>query len=110
MDAKSRRKIDMGDSALVVSRARPDSDAGYNVSLAQLEDAVARGKKAAAAQRQALVDLRTSTRAEEGAPAGDAAGSDRSSGRGRQARGEGGSRAEQVSRSRNRAWGRTCRS
>ena len=61
MDAKSRRKIDMGDSALVVSRTRPDSDAGHNVSLAQLEDAVARGKKAAAAQRQALVDLRTST-------------------------------------------------
>jgi len=61
MDAKSRRKIDMGDSALVVSRARPDGDAGYNVSLAQLEEAVARGKKAAAAQRQALVDLRTSS-------------------------------------------------
>jgi hypothetical protein len=61
MDARSRRKIDMGASALIVSRARPDSDAGYNVSLAQLEAAVARGEKAAAAEREAVVDIRSSS-------------------------------------------------
>ncbi|MGH7515603.1 MAG: hypothetical protein ACREOQ_22090 [Gemmatimonadales bacterium] len=51
----------MGASALVVSRGRPDSDAGFNVSLTQLEAAVARGEKAAVAEREAVVDIRTSS-------------------------------------------------
>jgi hypothetical protein len=61
MDARSRRHIQMGTSARDFGRARPDSDTGYNVSLAQLEQLVARGQQAATAQREAQVDTRTSS-------------------------------------------------
>jgi hypothetical protein len=61
MDARSRRFIEMGASVLVVSRARPDSDAGYNVALEKLDQLVARGRQAATAQREADIDSRTST-------------------------------------------------
>jgi len=60
MDARSRRHIQMGTSARDYGRARPDSDAGYNVSLTQLEQLVTRAQQAATAQREAQVDTRTS--------------------------------------------------
>jgi hypothetical protein len=61
MDARSRRHIQMGTSARDFGRARPDSDTGYNVSLAQLDQLVTRGQQAATAQREAQVDTRTSS-------------------------------------------------
>ena len=61
MDARSRRHIQMGTSARDFGRARPDSDTGYNVSLAQLEQLVTRAQQAATAQREAQVDTRTSS-------------------------------------------------
>jgi len=51
----------MGNRTLVVCRARPDSDAGYNLSLAKLDELVKRGQQAATVQREAEVDLRTSS-------------------------------------------------
>jgi hypothetical protein len=60
MDARSRRHIQMGTSVRDYGRARPDSDAGYNVSLTQLEQLVTRAQQAATAQREAQVDTRTS--------------------------------------------------
>jgi len=59
MDARSRRHIQMGTSVRDYGRARPDSDAGYNVSLTQLEQLVTRAQQAAAAQRESQVDTRT---------------------------------------------------
>src|SRR5882724_3032971 len=61
MDARSRRHFQMGTSVRDYGRARPDSDAGYNVSLTQLEQLVTRGQQAATAQREAQVDTRTSS-------------------------------------------------
>lgn len=43
-------------------RAHPDSDAGFTLSLAKLEALVARGRQAATAQREALVDRRTAVK------------------------------------------------
>lgn len=51
----------MGTSARDFSRGHPDSDAGYNTSLAQLEQLVARGQQAATVQREAVVDIRTAS-------------------------------------------------
>jgi hypothetical protein len=51
----------MGRRTLVVCRARPDTDAGYNLSVDKLDGLVARAEQAAAVQREAEVDLRTST-------------------------------------------------
>jgi hypothetical protein len=61
MDARSRRHIQMGTSVREFGRARPDSDAGYNVSLTQLDQLVTRGQQAATVQREAQVDTRTSS-------------------------------------------------
>jgi hypothetical protein len=61
MDARARRHIQMGTSVREFGRGRPDSDAGYNVSLAQLDQLVTRGQQAAAAQREAEVDTRTAS-------------------------------------------------
>ena len=61
MDARSRRHIQMGTSVRDYGRARPDSDAGYNVSLTQLQQLVTRAQQAATAQREAQVDTRTSS-------------------------------------------------
>jgi hypothetical protein len=58
MDARSRRKIQMGTSALDFSRPRPDSDAGYTLALAKLELLVGRAGALATAQRDGLVDVR----------------------------------------------------
>jgi len=61
MDARSSRILDMGGRAVVHGHAHPDGDAGYNVSLAKLDELVARGQRAAVAQREAQVDQRTAT-------------------------------------------------
>jgi hypothetical protein len=61
MDARSRRHIQMGISAREFGRGRPDSDAGYNVSLGQLDQLVTRAEQAATVQREAQVDTRTSS-------------------------------------------------
>lgn len=56
MNAQSPRKIEMGTRALDFSRAHPDTDAGYGVSAARLEQLVARAGQIAAAQRDGLID------------------------------------------------------
>jgi hypothetical protein len=61
MDARSSRILDMGGRAVVHGHAHPDGDAGYNVSLTKLDELVARGQRAAVAQREAQVDQRTAT-------------------------------------------------
>lgn len=61
MDARSRRHILMGTSVRDFGRGRPDSDAGANVSLAQLDQLLTRGQQAATAQWEAQVDTRTSS-------------------------------------------------
>jgi hypothetical protein len=56
MDGRSRRAIEMGTRALEFSRAHPDTDAGYAVSAAKLEQLMARAREIAAAQREGLID------------------------------------------------------
>jgi hypothetical protein len=65
MDARSRRKIQMGTSALDFSRPRPDSDAGYTLALAKLELLVGRAGALATAQRDGLVDVRAASARKE---------------------------------------------
>jgi hypothetical protein len=61
MNATSRRKIEMGTSALEFLRPLPDSDAGYTLALAKLEQQVGRAQALAAAQRGGLVDVRAAS-------------------------------------------------
>ena len=61
MDARSRRDIEMGTRALEFSRAHPDTDTGYGVSAAKLEQLVARAGQIAAAQRDGLIDTRAAS-------------------------------------------------
>ncbi len=58
MDAKSRRKIQMGQSALQFSRSHPDTSAGYLAALAWLADRLARADQVAAQQMDGLSDVR----------------------------------------------------
>lgn len=61
MDARSRRQIEMGTRALEFGRAHPDTDTGYGVSAARLEQLVARAGQIATAQRDGLIDTRAAS-------------------------------------------------
>ena len=61
MDGRASRILDMGSRVMVYCRARPDTDSGFNLSLAKLEELITRGQQAATRQREADVDRRTAT-------------------------------------------------
>lgn len=61
MDAKSRRKIEMGKSALEFSRSHPDTSAGYTAALARLEDRLTRADQIASQQMDGLRDVRAAS-------------------------------------------------
>ncbi|MGH7510775.1 MAG: hypothetical protein ACREMZ_15070 [Gemmatimonadales bacterium] len=61
MNAKSRRKIEMGRSALGFSIAHPDASPGYATTLARLEDRLARANKLIDLQRDGFAQVRGAT-------------------------------------------------
>jgi hypothetical protein len=61
MNAKSRRRIEMGTRALEFSRAHPDESPGYAAALSRLEELLARAKKLAGQQREGTLQVRAST-------------------------------------------------
>lgn len=61
MDAKSRRKIEMGTRALEFSRGHPDTSPGYTAAVTRLEERLARADQVAAQQREGLLDVRAAT-------------------------------------------------
>ena len=61
MNAKSRRKIEMGRRALDFSRANPDSSPGYTVAVNRLEERLARADQLARQQREGLLEVRAAT-------------------------------------------------
>jgi hypothetical protein len=61
MNAKSRRKIEMGTRALEFSRAHPDASPGYTAAVTRLEQGLARANELAAQQRDGLLEVRAAT-------------------------------------------------
>lgn len=61
MDAKSRRRIEMGRRALDFSRAHPDASPGYTAAVTRLEERLARAEQLAAQQREGMLQVRAST-------------------------------------------------
>ena len=61
MNAKSRRKIEMGARALDFSSSHPGESAGYAASLARLEDRLARADQLATQQRDGILEARRAT-------------------------------------------------
>lgn len=61
MNAKARRKIEMGMRALEFSRGHPDASPGYTAALARLEEQVARAAALAEQQRTGLLQVRNAT-------------------------------------------------
>src|SRR5688500_18249193 len=61
MNARTRRKIEMGVRALGFSIARPDSSAGYATTLARLEDRLARAEQLMNLQRDGTAQVRGAT-------------------------------------------------
>ena len=61
MDAKSRRKIEMGTRALEFSRAHPDTEPGTVAAAAKLAQLVARANEVAGAQRDGLIHTRAAS-------------------------------------------------
>ena len=57
MDARSRRKLGMGENAAGFSRAHPDESAGYQAVLSSVEEKLARAKVVAADQRSGLLGV-----------------------------------------------------
>jgi hypothetical protein len=57
MDARSRRKLGMGENAAGFSRGHPDESAGYQAVLAGVEEKLARAKVVAADQRSGLLGV-----------------------------------------------------
>jgi hypothetical protein len=62
MDARSRRKLEMGSRALDFSRAHPDSSPGYTAAVARLENRLERAEQLAAQQVQGIAEVRAATR------------------------------------------------
>jgi hypothetical protein len=58
MDARSRRKLEMGSRALEFSRAHPDESSGYQAVVSRLEERLARARQVAAQQRSGLLAVR----------------------------------------------------
>jgi hypothetical protein len=61
MDAKSRRKIEMGKSALEFSRSHPDTSPGYTAALTRLADRLTRADQIASQQMDGLRDVRAAS-------------------------------------------------
>jgi hypothetical protein len=61
MNAKARRKLEMGARALEFSRAHPDASPGYAAALARLEDRLNRADRLASQQRDGILLSRTAT-------------------------------------------------
>jgi hypothetical protein len=61
MNAKARRKLEMGMRALEFSRAHPDPSPGYAAALARLEERLNRAERLAAQQRNGIIQSRTAT-------------------------------------------------
>jgi hypothetical protein len=57
MDAKSRRKLGMGENAAGFSRTHPDESPGYQAVLSGVEERLARAKVVAADQRSGLLGV-----------------------------------------------------
>jgi len=58
MNAKARRKLEMGSRALEFSRAHQDQSSGYGVAVAQLEEQLLRSRELAARQLEGFVEVR----------------------------------------------------
>ena len=58
MDARSRRKLAMGENAAGFTRAHPDGSPGYQAVLSGVEERLARAKVVAADQRSGLLGVR----------------------------------------------------
>jgi hypothetical protein len=65
MDARSRRKIEMGTRARAFTRARPDTDPGYIAAAAKLEQLVDHAAALATGQRNGLIDVRAASARKE---------------------------------------------
>ena len=61
MNAKSRRRIEMGTRALDFSRAHPDASPGYTAAVTRLEERLARAEKLATQQREGTLEVRAAT-------------------------------------------------
>jgi hypothetical protein len=61
MNARSRRKLEMGMRALEFSRAHPDPSPGYAAAVTRLEDRLERYTQVAAQQREGLLEVRAAT-------------------------------------------------
>ncbi len=61
MNAKTRRKLEMGSRALEFSRAHLDESSGYHAAVAQLEDQLQRSKELAARQLEGFVEVRAAS-------------------------------------------------
>lgn len=61
MNARTRRKLEMGMRALDFSRAHPDGSPGYSAALARLENRLARADQLAAQQRDGILQVRAAS-------------------------------------------------
>jgi hypothetical protein len=61
MNAKTRRKLEMGTRALDFSRAHPDQSPGYAAALSRLEDRLNRADQLATQQREGIIQSRVAT-------------------------------------------------
>jgi hypothetical protein len=61
MNAKTRRKIEMGTRALDFSHAHPGASPGYTAAVARLEERLARADQLAAQQRAGQLEVRAAT-------------------------------------------------
>jgi hypothetical protein len=61
MNARTRRRLEMGARALEFSRAHPDESPGYTAALAQLEEQLARSEQLAGQQRQGVSEVRAAS-------------------------------------------------
>jgi hypothetical protein len=57
MNAKTRRKLEMGANALAFSQAHPDPSPGYAAALARLEDRLVRGEQLASQQLGGIIGV-----------------------------------------------------
>ena len=62
MNAKSRRRIEMGTRALDFSRAHPDASPGYTAAVTRLEERLARAEQLATQQREGTLQVRAAVR------------------------------------------------
>jgi hypothetical protein len=62
MNAKGRRKVEMGRRALEFSRAHPDASPGYAAALARLEERLGRAQQLAVQQREGLAAVHAATK------------------------------------------------